>query len=275
MNVAFPAALFFALLLPGFLLRTQFKSPERTAPDPTPFGRAAATSAGLALILNALWVWLSSALTPYHADWQALLLLLSADRGTAFEAAVSRVARFPVGPFYYCASLCAFAYVLGLMGRALVARLGLDREGGGWLSSVLRADTPWYYLFNGHDSLPRPDGVVIAAIVETEGSTQLFVGLLAEYFLTTDGQIDRLVLRGVSRRPFNAGNTPDEAGEAPFYAIEGDYFVLRGQEIKTLNVRYLRIDSEEDRATCPPQVHTAPGASAGGSLVAPQVEGGR
>ena len=247
MNLAFPAALLFAFLLPGFILRTAFQKPERSVPDVTPFAWTISTSVFLALLLNALWCYAAETLTPWRVDWEALLLMVSADRGSAYEAAIQRAAHWPQGPLLYLASLCGAAYLCGSLLRSLIQWLRLDREDLP-ISSWLRADTPWYYLFSGYDAQPQPDAVLICAVVQIGAQAYLYVGRLVEYFLTRDGQIDRLVLEDVWRRPMAADRpeVPEAHADAAtseerFYRIDGDYFVLHAAEIRTLNIRYLRL----------------------------------
>lgn len=251
MNLALPAALFFVFLLPGFLLRDAFRRPEIALPDPTPFADRIISSFLLAALMHAAWCAASAVFTPYRIDWEALLLLVSADRGNAYEAAIHRISAHPEGPFWYLITLCAAARLLGGVPRQLIRLTRLDREGrtgAAWL----RADTPWYYLFSGYDATPMPDAVLISAVVEVGKDAYLYVGRLVEYFLDRSGAIDRLVLEDVWRRPLGAdradvptaASTPADwaAAEERFYRIEGDYFVLAGSEIRTLNIRYLQLE---------------------------------
>jgi hypothetical protein len=83
--------------------------------------------------------------------------------------------------------------------------------------------------------------------------------MLDDFFFSPDGQLDRLVLENVSRRPMSQDKTrfPPPAAEgcpagavdtgAPtaqeflqrFYPVDGDYFVLPMSEALTLNVQYM------------------------------------
>jgi len=270
MNLAFPAAVLFAFLLPGFLLRDAFRRPEGSLPDPTPFARRIVWSFLLTLLLNAVWCTAAQSLTSYRVDWEALLLLVSGDHGSAYESAVQRIVSHPEGPMLYLFSLCIAAWAMGAFPRHLILSLRLDREGrpgAAWL----RADTPWYYLLSGYDTETMPDVVHISAVVEIGKEAYLYVGLLNDYFLDSSGTLDRLVLSEVSRRPMGIDRTgalQEESGaesanhrtggdsrgaddaavsamldeEDRFYPIEGDYFVLKGSEIRTLNIRYLQFE---------------------------------
>ena len=66
---------------------------------------------------------------------------------------------------------------------------------------------------------------------------------LDDYFLDPDGRLDRLILEQVMRRPLRKDKRPGrpEANGERFYAIDGDYFVLRYAEAITLNVEYIKL----------------------------------
>jgi len=152
---------------------------------------------------------------------------------------------------WYCAF--AFSIAAGFTLRRVVTRLKLDRRGAP-LANLLRFDTPWYYLFTGYDRPMPPNGVAIGAVVSLGGIAYLYTGVLVEYFLDDQGQLNRLVLASAARRPLS-DDAAEESEESPggrirpapvgppgderFYPIEGDYFVLRYSEVLTLNVRYL------------------------------------
>lgn len=235
MNVALPAAFLFLLAIPGYILRSQFSRPERTAPDAAPFGRLLGVSVLLALPLNALWVWLAERITPYTVDWQAFLMLLSGTR-SATPALFARAVQSPEGPFFYIASLCLFAAGLGYGARELIQRLGLDRR-----QRILRMNAPWFYLFSHRlDQAPEPDAVIVSALVEIGREAFIYVGRLDSYYFTPDGTPDRLVLSSVTRRRMADDRKFGSNEPERFYDIDGDYFVLRYAETKTLNVFYWR-----------------------------------
>ncbi len=246
MNVAFSALLVFLLLLPGFLFRTYFKRAEKVVLDIKPFGQAAIDAFLAALVLDLVWYWGAALVTSYRVDFKALLTLVAGDKSANLDSAIAEVATDPWHPGIFFASLYAFAILAGFGLRYAVTRWRLDRRGAP-LANFLRFDTPWYYLFTGYDRATPPDGVAIGAVVCLGSSAYLYTGVLVEYFLDDQGQLNRLVLASAARRPLSddqaseSGADPDQppAYEERFYPIEGDYFVLRYSEVLTLNVRYL------------------------------------
>jgi hypothetical protein len=256
-NIAFSALLVFLLLLPGFLFRTYFKRAEKIVLDVKPFGQAAIDAFLAAIVLDLAWYWATVAATGRRADFQTLFTLIAGEKSAELESAIARLAADPWHPGLFFGTLYAFAILAAFLLRRGVTRWRLDRRGAP-LANFLRFDTPWYYLFTGYDRPAAPNGVAIGAVVSLGGTAYLYTGVLVEYFLDDQGQLNRLVLASAARRPLSedapqddqaltgewveTGGSAGAAGapaEERFYPIEGDYFVLRYSEVSTLNVRYL------------------------------------
>lgn len=64
-------------------------------------------------------------------------------------------------------------------------------------------------------------------------------------YVDADGQLDRLVLQSVVRRPITSDKPLNPHTERPvevrFYDVDGDSFVLRYSKAITLNIQYLRM----------------------------------
>jgi hypothetical protein len=78
----------------------------------------------------------------------------------------------------------------------------------------------------------------------------LYTGYLDEFFVDAEGQLDRLVLQEVMRRPIKADKEATNPGAwydaSRFYPVEGDYFVLRYNETITLNIQYIKLRQTEE-----------------------------
>lgn len=261
MNVAFSALLVFLLLLPGFLFRTYFKRAEKVVLDVKPFGQAAIDAFLAALVLDIAWYGATIVLTAYRVDFTALLTLIAGDKAGSIDKSIAEIASDPWHPVLFFVSLYAFAIVIGFGLRYMIMRWRLDRKDAP-LANFLRFDTPWYYLFTGYDRERPPDGVAIGAVVSLSSTAYLYTGVLVEYFLDDQGQLNRLVLTSAARRLLSSDPESEHvtiSNEAPdskakesrqrratrerLYPIQGDYFVLRYSEILTLNVRYLDLAS--------------------------------
>jgi hypothetical protein len=89
----------------------------------------------------------------------------------------------------------------------------------------------------------------ISAIVEVAKEAVLYVGILDDFYFDSEGQLDRLILQQVLRRPLSKDKSvePSGAGEEKerFYPIDGDNFVLRYSEAITLNVQYVKLTAAD------------------------------
>lgn len=250
MNFALPALTLLLLLLPGFLAVQSFLGKiGRKSSDPV--GQAGLTWAWLAALLVAplIHLTLSRALADLGLapppDLHAVFVLLSgqfADRGE-FERTLAAVVGSPwrIPLYFLFASLVGV--LLGRLAQALVRGLELDRRFG-----LLHFGSDWHYLLNGEirRDLPRPDAVVVAATVEHAGQAYLYVGYLRDYAVDRDGQLERLHMNTVVRRPLAEDRPPGQAQQMPdrtgrFYPITGDELVIIFRDVRTLNVRYLYI----------------------------------
>jgi len=90
---------------------------------------------------------------------------------------------------------------------------------------------------------------MISAIIEVAKDAVLYVGVLDDFFFDSDGKLDRLILQSVARRPLSADKSKSatEIGSTDerFYDIDGDSFVLRYEDVKTLNVQYVKLTAVE------------------------------
>lgn len=241
MNVALPALIVFLLVLPGFIARSQIKLAEREKLDYSPFGAIVAEGLIWSAVLHAIWL-AACALFGRVLDVGILLGLLSSH--PALQAtAVARVSAESGQIACYFATQLLAATVATSNVRRLITRWRLDRADSplGWLFRFRRA--PWYYLLSGADFSKDevPDLISIAAVVDVAGEPVLYVGSLANYYFDTEGRLDRLVLEAVERRPLGADKNGESADAERFYRIDGDYFVIRYEQVISLNVRYVRL----------------------------------
>jgi len=95
--------------------------------------------------------------------------------------------------------------VLGSITQRIVRSMQLDRT-----FPAFRFASDWHYLFEGEirSDLPRPDFVVVAATVEHAGTAYLYVGVLRHYAVDRQGELARLHLNSVVRRPIGEDRTP-------------------------------------------------------------------
>jgi len=245
MNIALPALVVFALLLPGFIARSRIKRAERSSLDYSPFGQIVTEAVLWAGGLHLLWLAFAGLLFGRQVQPSLLLGLLVSDAPSQARAIANLTveAGWVAG---YFGSLISFAYLAPALARAAIIRWRLDRAGAP-LSPLLRFHAaPWYYLLTGADFPPgeEPDCIVVSGIVNISGKPWIYMGILDDFFLDPEGRLDRMVLQEVMRRPLEAdkqSGTPAEQELARFYVVDGDYFVLRYAETITLNVEYIKL----------------------------------
>jgi len=157
----------------------------------------------------------------------------------------------------YFLSLVALAYIGPRALRWAIVHFRWDRVSSplsGWLRF---SKAPWYYLLSGAEFAKddQPDLISISAIVNVGGQPVLYSGVLEDYFFDEDGQLNRLILSEVVRRPLDKDKAPAEprASEDRFYPIDGDYFVLRYSEAVTLNVEYIKLTDEATAVSLQPE----------------------
>lgn len=247
MNIALPALLIFLLLLPGFIFRSRYKRAERSSLDYSPFGQVVTEGVLWALCAHIVWLFLSYLLFSKCVDSAALLTLLTASSKDQSEA-IAAVARDSRWITSYFVTIVFASFTISSAARHLISRFRLDRASC-ILSPLFRFHhAPWYYLLTGADfeEESEPDFIVVSAVVNIAGEGVLYTGVLSEFFANAEGQLDRLILRDVMRRPISKDKEPihvilKSESESRFYPIDGDYFVLRYEEAITLNVEYVRL----------------------------------
>lgn len=238
MNIALPALVVFLLLLPGFISRSQVKLTERDRLDYSPFGAVVTEGVLWSVVLHLIWLG-GCALADRHLDLRLLLGLLSSAPAVQADAITRAHAQVGEIAAYFGSQLLAAA-VLTPLARRLIMHWHLDRGDSPAAGLFRFRRAPWYYLLSGADFAREdvPDLISIAAVVDVSGEPVLYVGSLVDYYFDADGRLDRLVLEAVQRRPW-ALHPPQ--GRPRFHDIAGDYFVLRYEQIMSLNVRYVRL----------------------------------
>jgi hypothetical protein len=249
-NFALPAITLLLLLLPGILAVQGFlgKIGRRTS-DPVgqtgitwPWLVALLIAPIIHLTLSGILVALGLALPP---DLHSMFVLLSGqfEDKADFSRTIDSVIGTPWRVTFYFLFAALVGLMLGRFAQWLVRTLQLDRRVG-----PLHFASDWHYLLSGEirSDGPAPDAVVVAATVEHAGEAYLYVGYLRDYAVDRDGELKRLHLNTVVRRPMTADRGPGQRQEMPdrsgrYYPITGDELVIIFKDVRTLNVRYLYI----------------------------------
>jgi hypothetical protein len=252
MTFALPALLLLIALLPGWLALGRIRHVEGHAACAAPWaqslGAALLWAAGLNVALIGLWP--LSGLGALPAD--DLLKLLSPEPAVQ-TGALAALPRHGAVLLAHVATLIVLANLLPWALRRLVVRHRLDRRRAPWSGLLRQPRAPWYYLLSGADFAAGevPDLIAVSAVIDVAGQPWLYKGVLDEYFVDADGQLDRLLLQQVVRRPLAAAATPSTRPQDRFERLEGDCLVLRYSQASTLQIDYIRLARTTD---LPPQL---------------------
>ncbi|MCD6046494.1 MAG: hypothetical protein K0S08_141 [Gammaproteobacteria bacterium] len=237
MSIAFPTILIFFLILPGFIFNLYFYNIENTQLSYAPLTRKTVSSVFAAMLLNLFGFPFLVYFSHGALNTSLLFTVLSAIPSGPYETALHTLGDDFSILLIYFVLLSLFAYITAIVFRWLIKRFDLEHIG------FFRLDNPWYYLFSGYDwKSGTPDFVMIAATLQLGNDVYLYVGILEDYFFDDKGNIDRLVLTDVKRRKIGLDKHQVPAGEARFYPVDGDYFVLKYAEAKNLNVQFIQLE---------------------------------
>ena len=269
MNIAFPAALIFLLILPGLIFRYAYARGSWYWNSPVSLQQMSnelAYSVLFAVGLHAIWLGISDSVG-HPADIRALFVLLIANFGKdsqLLQGALNSVVDHTFEVFFYFISICFGAAVLGHVFHLVVRGLKLDRR-----TRILRFKNEWYYLLSGEvlsfeevdDEGEEISGVYVAAVIEQGKTCYLYRGYLQDWSYDSEGELDLLRLRYAHRRALadddsggSIASTEEEgqpgAPDSRYYDIKGDYLLIRYADVKTLNLEYFSISDAPE----PPQV---------------------
>jgi hypothetical protein len=192
--------------------------------------------------LHVVWLFAGHFLFAESFELSTLLALLSSSPAEQ-AAAIKRVHAHQNSVARYFLTLYFASLAIPALIRHAITSLRLDRHDKSFSSLFRFHEAPWYYLLTGADfKNPRDvDYIQISAVVDVAGEPVLFTGVLDDFFFTADGQLDRLVLEAVARRPFKQDKGEEAPSPERFYSVDGDYFVIRYSEAITLNVEYVML----------------------------------
>ena len=179
--------------------------------DMTPFGTTVLKSVFFAAALNSVIGFIGGYGLGFQLYLGDAVRLLS---GTAAAISIPD-ARYhwlnehPLPVLSYFLATHALAFAAAILRKHAVHRWELDRPTSK-LHRYFQRRAPWYYLFGGidHKEGVKTFGVIIGAFVSVNGMTNLYTGLLEDYEVNDNGQLDRIILSGVKRCSVEADDSP-------------------------------------------------------------------
>lgn len=127
-------------------------------------------------------------------------------------------------------------------------------------SSCLAFDTPWYYELKGKISGEKDAQIIkLSCLQDLKDGSYLYYGILEDFYLDKNGQLDRIILSDVYRRKidkdkiesttkivdenakdFTSINNENEQKDR-LYQIEGDRLILKYNNLANINIEYLYV----------------------------------
>ncbi len=251
MNVAASTIILLGLLLPAIAFRRFYYTGEFSRQYVTEdFVRLVLRTSALACVLHlAAYVivgWLYPGLRYGYGLAVEALLGDGKDVASTFGAWRGRTAFFTL-----YVTLIACGGLLGAASRYSIVSLGWDRS-----VKLFRFQNYWHYLLRGgirdftqvRDLLAGGRDSVsftfVDVLVSSSEGDMLYDGMLVDYELKPDNQLEALILTDARRRPLRNDN-PDREPQEPsvraarFYRVVGDIFVVPAAQIKNYNLRYI------------------------------------
>jgi hypothetical protein len=264
MNILLGALLLALLLLPGFIFRTGYLA--------RPFSSKSFSSSFLEELLFSLLPAFFLQISGYLIvelwrgvnEVKIILLLTNSDKSALHPLNATDIGLFAV----YLSTLFVIAFGLGFALRQFAIRTRLHLR-----YTLFRIFNEWEIYFEGY-ILDYPDKAGEAkkvmyswvdVLVDTKEGSYIYSGFLDKYVLGKDESLNRLYLTAVRRRPFvkdalPAINPPVDAASADevnydlpedpvpdnietglddrYYFMPGDYFMIPGDEIRSVNITY-------------------------------------
>ncbi len=242
MNIALGTLLILFLLSPGFIIRYTFLKGPYSRKNYKP----SVTTEIFWAIIPAVFLQLSGLyllqISGYEVDFRFIFLLLTgSDKITDFTLLSINLGGFLI--YFLIISLLAAG--IGFVGRWLVMHWQLDKKLG-----IFKINNEWYYLFSGRmlDTAEEIDFIQVDALVQTPEGVVIYCGVLNDFYLTSDGGIDRLYLVNVYRRKFAddyiVANVEPKNLDDRYYNMPGDYLVIFGQTLLNLNLTYYKLKED-------------------------------
>jgi hypothetical protein len=139
--------------------------------------------------------------------------------------------------------MIALAALIGFTLKRIVRRFRLDRK-----FDFFRFNNKWYYLLSGEildfstNNLVSDRITVIALdiLCKVGNENIIYMGQLAKYYLTSNGDLDAVLIRYPIRRKLEDDDKLDDGArdETVYYEIPSDYLYVPYRDVINLNINY-------------------------------------
>lgn len=249
MNIAFPAFFLLALILPGFIFLSAFSRSENTKLDHRAFDSSSASALFISSIIHSIWMLLSQCLAD-PVDLELVIKLLTGAKLSKSEYEQLAHSAPLIAQYFFSAYL--FSWFSGRIFQSAVMKFSPYKD------SRFSFDTPWYYELKGFLSKEQDAQLLeLSCLCESQEGSYLYYGILEDFYLDNDGQLDRVVLSSAYRRKLSDDdkNTNGEKAITPkaedkrYYRVRGDRLMLKYSNMANLNIEYTYFYSSETTAS--------------------------
>lgn len=238
------ALVLFCLLIPGFIFQFRYyrsAAEKWTTSDNinTTTPRALLIAVLFSLPMHAVWgfliSWIDSFWIPIgRINFNDLILLLTGNvlpNGSSTFLQLNHLLLWKITA--YLSSQAWVAFLLGNLAATTAESIGWNK-----LVALGARGAFWHRTLGFPES--DPDGIVVSLAVPVCGTTYLYYGLLHEYELDVDGNLQRVVLQAAGRRALAADKNTEP------YFIPGEYFIVNCRNVDTVDIDYFWLDDDAE-----------------------------
>ncbi|NDK54778.1 hypothetical protein [Pontibacter fetidus] len=257
MNFAVASILIVLIIAPGLIMsRGFFSAPFTKRILPSNPVNELISAILPSVVLHALYLVIVQNWTDYQVDFPLLgNLLFSSSNPDRIKESFSNLSTFFVPIAIYHIVLWAVAYLLGLIGRVIIRFGSLDIN-----LAYFRFNNKWHYIFSGEITrfpdvqrppITRIDMRVVDMLVDTADGSIIYSGILQDYSLNNNAELDSLTLSHVFRRPLTEEvNGKNDAGEEVLvqaqsqrkYKVPGALMVIPYSKVVNINLHYAALN---------------------------------
>lgn len=192
MNIAFPAFFILLLILPGFLFINRYEKKENFNLESKGLDATSAQAVLVAIFLHGIMIIVSDLLGK-AVNFTVIAKLLTNDKLSAIE--LQKVTGNIGWVLCYFSLIFILAYLSAVLLQFLMFKANPTKE------SIFAFNLPWYYELKGKvNKAHSADIMRLTCMVVAGKDTYLYKGYLEDFYLNSDGTLDRIFLSDVSRR---------------------------------------------------------------------------
>lgn len=256
MSIALSTLVLFFLLIPGVAFRRFYYSEEfsREYFKETFFGVFIATILP-SLVFQFLWYFLANALG-YTVNLFTLGDIVSSQ---PLKESFENIQVNSKEILLYNFSMFLAAGFVGYLFKQIVRNKRWDRK-----FKFFRFQNSWHYILKGEffdfpraeialerDAVEDIEFVFVDVIIEINGESYLYDGIMVDYELSRNGGLDTISITSAQRRKLDDDSTFSKKGKkkdnsSKYYPIDGHILVLKYSELKNLNLVYYTLDFVKD-----------------------------